>query len=39
MVGLLQTPDRQRLPELRENNKLIHFKKEMNGIIDLLKEN
>jgi hypothetical protein len=31
--------ERQRLPKLIENNKLIHLKKEINGIIEgLLKE-
>jgi hypothetical protein len=31
--------ERQRLPKLTENNKLIHLKKEVNGIIEeLLKE-
>jgi len=39
-VRLLQVPGRQRLPKLREDNKLIHIKKEINGIIEeLLKEN
>jgi hypothetical protein len=38
-VKLLQMSERQRLPKLIENNKLIHLKKEINGIIDeLLKE-
>jgi hypothetical protein len=32
--------ERQRLPKLVENNKIIRLKKEMNGIIEeLLKEN
>jgi predicted nucleic-acid-binding protein len=38
-VRLLQIPERERLPNLREN-KLIHLKKEINAIIEeLLKEN
>jgi hypothetical protein len=37
-VRLLLIPERQRLPNLREN-KLIHLKKEINAIIEeLLKE-
>jgi predicted PilT family ATPase len=33
-------PERQRLPKLRDNNKLINFKTEINGINEeLLKEN
>jgi hypothetical protein len=38
-VRLLQMSERQRLPKLIENNKLIHLKKEINGITgELLKE-
>jgi hypothetical protein len=38
-VRLLQISERQRLRKLIENNKLIHLKKEINGIIEeLLKE-
>jgi hypothetical protein len=38
-VRLLQMSERQRLPQLREKNKLIHLKKEINGITEeLLKE-
>jgi hypothetical protein len=35
-VRLLQIFERQRLPKLIENNKLIHLKKEINGIIEEL---
>jgi hypothetical protein len=39
-VRLLQMLERHRLPELRENNTVIQFKKERNGITEeLLKEN
>jgi hypothetical protein len=39
-VRLLQMSERQRLPKLVENNKIIRLKKEMNGIIEeLMKEN
>jgi hypothetical protein len=39
-VRLSQMSDRQRLPKLVENSKIIWLKKEMNGIIEeLLKEN
>jgi hypothetical protein len=39
-MRLLQMSERQRLPKLIENNKLVWRKKEMNGIIKvLLKEN
>jgi hypothetical protein len=39
-VRLLQMSERQRLPKLVENNKIIRLKKELNGIIEeLLKEN
>jgi hypothetical protein len=38
-VKLFQMYERQRLPKLIENNKLIHLKNEINGIIEeLLKE-
>jgi hypothetical protein len=32
-VKLLQISERQRLPKLVENNKIIRIKKEMNGVI------
>jgi hypothetical protein len=35
-VRLLQMSERQRLPKQMENNKLIHLKKEINGIIEEL---
>jgi hypothetical protein len=39
-VRLLQMSERQRLPNLIENNKIIRLKKEINGIIEeILKEN
>jgi hypothetical protein len=39
-MRLLQMSESQRLPKLTENNKLIHLKKNKNGIIEeLLKEN
>jgi len=38
-VRLLRTSERQRLPKLRGDNKWIHLKKEINGMIELLKEN
>jgi hypothetical protein len=39
-MRLLQMTERQRLPKLVENNKIIRLTKEMNGIIEeLLKEN
>jgi hypothetical protein len=39
-VRLLQMSERQRLPKVIENNKIIWLKKEMNGVIkELLKEN
>jgi hypothetical protein len=31
--------ERQRLPKLKQNNTLIHLNKEINGTIELLKEN
>jgi hypothetical protein len=39
-VRLLQCPERQRLPKLKENVKLIKLKDEINGLIqELLEEN
>jgi hypothetical protein len=37
-VRLLEIPGRKRLPKLRAN-KSIHFKKEINGIIEIMKGN
>jgi len=39
-VRLLQISERERLPKLKENSKLIKLKDEINGIIEeLLEEN
>jgi hypothetical protein len=39
-VRLLQMPERERLPKLKENSKLIKLSKGINGIIEeLLEEN
>jgi hypothetical protein len=39
LVRLLHMSERQRLPKLTENNKLLNLKKEINGIIEeVLKE-
>jgi len=39
-VRLLQVPDRERMTELWENNKLVDLKKDVNGINEeLLREN